>query len=132
MTTTIQISVCDCSLKKDYSLDEGYMKEVECAMEQIKSMSEDELSNRLIKLYVEEEWGQGEYDLYEGSFSSLGAELLYIELQVSSELADQAYLSAMESYYQGELKYEPKRFPMSETFTLTYDYILISKDKDWD
>ena len=115
------------------SFDGDGTEEPRLTIEQIKSMSEDELSNRLIKTYIDE-WHMSvfEYDSYGGPFSDCVTEVAYIELQLSSELADWSYLRARESLYSGKLEYEPKRIPKSEIFRLTDHHTLVALDKDKD
>ncbi|PGB72260.1 hypothetical protein [Bacillus wiedmannii] len=114
------------------SFDGDDIEEPRLTIEQIKSMSEDELSNRLIKMYVDE-WHMSTfgYDSYDGPFNDCIAEIAYTELQLSSELADRSYLLAREALYGDKLEYEPKRIPKSETFRLTDDYELVALDKDF-
>ncbi|MEK4541351.1 hypothetical protein [Bacillus sp. FSL R5-0585] len=104
-------------------------------IEEIQSMSEDELVNRLFELYVEDYYiGKTDFNSYTGHFECNLTETTYIELQVSSELADRAYYNAMECLCGGKLTFEPNRLPMSRIFRLTNDYKLVSikKDKDKD
>ncbi|MDC7732016.1 MULTISPECIES: hypothetical protein [Bacillus cereus group] len=105
-------------------------------IEEIQSMSEDELVNRLIELYVDDYYiGKTGFNSYDGHFGCNLTETTYIELQVSSELADRAYHTALEFLCKKTLPFKSgDRLPMSKIFRLTDDYKLVSikKDKDED
>ncbi|HFK1513844.1 hypothetical protein [Bacillus paranthracis] len=102
-------------------------------IEQIQSMSEPELVNRLFELYVDDYYiRKTDYNSYDGPFECNLTETAYIELQLSSEAADRAYHSAMRCLCGGKLAFEPNRLPMSRIFRLTDDYKLVSIKKDED
>lgn len=116
-----------------YDWDNEMKIEPKFTIEQMKSMTESELVNRLGHLYVEDvHIHKTGYDSYDGPFETLLTEVTYIELQLSSELADRAHYDAMEFLCGGKLTYEPKRLPKSKIFRLTDDYKLVSLDEDTD
>ncbi|MGE7586477.1 hypothetical protein [Peribacillus sp. NPDC101480] len=99
-------------------------------IEQIKSMSEVELTNRLVDLYIEDYYiGKTDYNSYNGPFNTYLTEIAYIELQISSGLADRAHYHAMEALCGGKLTYKTNRHPMSEIFRLTDDFELVSLNR---
>jgi hypothetical protein len=103
-------------------------------IEEIQSMSEDELVNRLIELYAEDYYiGKTGFNSYAGYFECNLTETTYIELQVSSELADRAYHTTLELLCGKKRPYKSgDRLPMSKIFRLTDDYKLVSIKKDKD
>lgn len=102
------------------------MAHPDCTIEQINSMSEAELENRLTGLYIEDYYiGKTDYNSYSGPFESNLTEISYIELKATSELADRAYYRAMKTLCGGELTFEPDRIPKSKIFRLTDDYKLV-------
>ncbi|PFX88117.1 hypothetical protein COL40_11620 [Bacillus toyonensis] len=121
--------------ESSYDWSNEMKNEPKFTIEQIKSMSESELVSRLCHLYIEDFYiDKTGCDSYDGPFETIITEVAYIELQLSSELADQAHYNAMEFLCGGKLEYEPKRLPKSETFRLTDDYelVLIKKDEGED
>jgi hypothetical protein len=97
----------------------------EFTIEQIKSMSETELANRLVNLYCEEYYSsKTDYESYYGPFKSCLTEIAFIELLVSPGIADRAYIHAYESIFRSKHTGEVGRIPMSKIFRLTDEYEL--------
>ncbi|SFF17474.1 hypothetical protein SAMN05428981_12122 [Bacillus sp. OV194] len=80
---------------------EWRMYNADFSMEQIMAMSEDELTTRLTQLYADSFHNRksaGDDDYY-GPFKNYEDEIAYIELQVSSKIADQANSKAFEEVF---------------------------------
>jgi len=111
--------------KEELEWDQWRKANPKFTIEQIKSMSETELEDRLGDLYVEHYYiGKTDYDSYDGAFNCCLTEIAYIELQVSSEVADRAYKCAFESLTDSKHVGKLNRLPKSEFFRLTDDYEL--------
>lgn len=111
--------------EEELALEQWRKENPDFTMEQVKSMSEVELANRLMELYVEDYYiGKTDYNSYSGPFACCLTEITYIESQVSTEIADYAYLQAFEGVYDFKPESKLNRHPKSESFRLTDDYEL--------
>ncbi|WP_249598501.1 hypothetical protein [Peribacillus frigoritolerans] len=101
-------------------------------IEQIKSMSEAQLLKRMANLQLQSHYWinyTDGYDYYDGPFEDCLTELAFLELRVSTKLAEQAYRMANGALIARDQMDEYDTWvPMSEWWRLTEDYELVSID----
>jgi hypothetical protein len=110
--------------KERQALKQWEEANTDITFEQINSMSNNDLANRLVSLYIENYLSRKyEYVDYRGPFNCCLTEIAFIEQKVSSCKADDAYYKSCEILYGGNSK--QNRLPVSEFFKLTDEYELI-------